>query len=290
MRRIYLTVNNRVQHPDESPEDLGHLLIFDWDSKQLLGRKDVLGQWVVREGRSRGAKGMVWYHDLLWIATGTTVLAYNPDTLVPVFKHTLGRDLPGEYAGNHGLSVHNGRLYVVCTGLGQVAVFQGRELVDNYQVSGAVSEGNDYLHFNTLAHQPNTGKEFHIYHSLGVLFNYTDGAVAVSGLTGGPHGLLFVSETKVLICLSDRGELVEVDLSSGSLRVLFEVEVGHSNEWSKSGYLRGMDVYENSVFVASTDSIHKIPLVEEGFVEVLQYPEPIKAGAVYELRLDPRDW
>jgi len=292
MRRIWITVGQRVEREGDSPEDKGEVIILDWDKKQICGSFSVDSGEKIEVGRSRGAAGIAWHEGFVYVACRGGILAINPETCDT--DHVV--DMVGRPAGYHGMKSDGYYLKVTCHGVDVIQGIRNKKVQIMYATHE--EDGFDFTRhafncLNAIGFNP-SGEEFHLYSSRFLIYNWTKKEIAVEGLTEAPHDLCFLNDDEVLVSRSNPKELMLCNVRTGDKRAVFSHTEANNSGSSHAipGWLRGVayDKSTEAVFVMAAPG--KIWELDRNTWEVrasLVHSERPE-GSPFDLVLDPRDW
>jgi len=284
MKKIYITLERRVDSPEDSPEDIGEVVVIDWETKTVVKRLVADSEERVSVGRSRGAAGIDILGDILYVACRQQLVLFDLDSYEKIGTLSLAGP-----TGLHQVKSHDDYLYIICTGGN---LFQ--RVKDQEWVNSTIVEGNgllDTLHFNSIAWNPETGDQYHLYMKGNRIHNWTKRQDTVRPPGSLPHDLCFISGTEVLVSAANAGELHKLNLESGSDACVFSKPV-KSSSYATKGFMRGIafDKISNSVFVCNAPgTIFELDAETWQEKACLTFNDT-PSGAVYDLVLDPRDW
>jgi len=217
MKRIYMTLGERVRNEGDNPEDKGSLVILDWEKKQVLKTISVTGRQSVDKGRSRGTSGLDFFEGFLYVATRTDLVAFNPDALKEDHRISIPID------ELHQIKTNNNVLWLTTMRRNMKVAIQNKKIIDIVPTIYSGVGDNQFPPgcFNALAWSPN-GDEYHMYTGPEQIYNFTKGEVVIQGnLHGGPHDLCFLNEKELLFTRSIHKELIWVDLQTKEVKKYF---------------------------------------------------------------------
>jgi len=254
MRRIWITVGQRVEREGDSPEDRGEVIILDWDTKEICGSFSVDSGEKIEVGRSRGATGIDWHEGFVYVTTRKGIAAVNPDTYEE--DHIISK-MGVPPSGFHGMKSDGYYLKITCHGADVVQGIRNKKVQIVYATNE--EDGFDFTNhrvngINAIGFNP-SGEEFHLYSHRQLIYNWTKKEVAVEGLRHAPHDLCFLNDDEVLVTKSSRMELMLCNVRTGEQRVVFTYEGGRyrgpeSQPAILPGWLRGgclRQAYRNSI-------------------------------------------
>jgi hypothetical protein len=281
-----------VDNPRDSPEDVGELVVLDWDTKTIYKRVIVDSGNLVEEGRSRGASGITWHKEYIYVGGRSGVVKMNPDTYD---YRVLDVKTP---AGLHQIKSKGDRIYLAGTSENCLGIIEDDKLVDKVHLS------SDPLHFNSIGWD-SEGDQYHLYmgdrSSLrgtrkgpSRIVNYTTGREVARSLGRLPHDICFDKEDRLLYTSSMEGKVKFIHPKGGKKGVLFEktVKGNPRGGYRMQGLLRGLAFHEgtNAVFVGSAPgSVHEIDADTGEELASVEFSNTLET-AVYDILLDPRDW
>jgi WD40 repeat protein len=290
MKRIYITIGSRVEHEGDSPEDKGEFLVIDWETKQRVGAWACESGENILRGRSRGASGMAWHEDKIYICCRGGIMSLDPDTYAEVSR------ADSRYGGFHGMASDGETLWVTSLGKDILLGIRNDEVVaeiDTLQdVEGLPPCPTNTNGLNAVGFSPQ-GEMFLLYSHRLALYNWTTRRIAASGLDHSAHDICFLNDTDFLFCKSSRRELVKASISTGELQVVFSGPGSpDSPEHAITGWLRGIayDSETNVVFVAGAPGTLRELDATTWSVRHEYVFDTRPAAAPFELLLDPRDW
>lgn len=291
MKRIYITLVARVDNPTDSPEDIGEVVVVDWDTKKVIKTIIAGGHYIVDTSRSRGAYGVTWQEDKLYVACRQNIIVFDP---YDDYKE-LDVILLGNPAGHHQIKAHNGFIYVVCTGGDLVRRIKDGRIEQTYCArGGGYQEGvaNDTLHFNSITWDSNDN-EYHLYMRPRYIVNYTTGQRLNAKLGNMPHDLCFLDDNRLLFTDSANGHLRLFNIETNETITVFSKPTGNKGGgYQISGFMRGVgyDKESNSVFVGTAPGIlYELDADTWAEKNVVIF-ETKNGSAVYDILFDPRDW
>lgn len=292
LKRVYITFTNRVENEGDSPEDRGEAVVVDWETKQVIHALDVFGSEPVERGRSRGASGICWLNGEIFVACRTGISVFDPETF------DLKRSIPcAGVSGIHQIDSNSGKIHVVSSegnfsiidnqGIGEkINLCQSDYREDVIRSMQGHAKGKldwEYgpLHFNSIAWNPKTDDEYHLYMSGGIIFNWTKKEMVYALKNGSSHDLLFLDEYQVLVNDSSGGKLLLVDLMNKHHREVFKT----------SSWLRGLARHQDSLFVSSSPgTLYELDSNNFSLRGELKLPISNTQQCPYGILLDPRDW
>jgi len=294
MRRIYVTLLGRTDKPQDSPADVGELIVLDWDTQTILRRVIVDSGNLVEKGRSRGATGIDWHDDHIYIGCRSGMVKMDPETYDYA---VIERDIPG---GMHQVKSHDGKLYLTGTGDNSLVIFEHDRMIKKI----SLQDPKQPLHFNSIGWD-SKGDQYHLY--LGDpsstrpvkinpsrIVNYTTGHKIHGNLGRLPHDLCFINNERLLYTASGEGKLISMSLKGERHYVLFSkaLKSNPHGGYRIQGLLRGLAFCEetNSVFVgAAPGMVHEVDADTGKEKNCIDFSN--SAGtAVYDLLLHPVDW
>lgn len=298
MKRIYVTLAERVDRPGDSPGDVGELVALDWDSKTVLQRIPVSSGREVKVGRSRGATGIAWHEGKIYVSCRQGIVSLDPNNYRVGRVHPIDKlGIPG---GIHQIKEHNGELFIVCTAGDSLAVMQRKRIIR----LETLASGQDQLHFNSIAWDPK-GHEYHLYMAdkrspgrrkrvQSRIVNHTTGQDVRNGLGRLPHDLLFLDESRLLYCASADGDLHLLDTKTRQDKVVFHrgVTGDPGGTYRLQGFMRGLAYApgDDSVFVGlAPGTICELDATDWSLKGEVVFERGSKC-AIYDFLLDPRDW
>lgn len=298
MRRLCVTVGSRVEHEGDSPEDKGEFLAIDWDTKEIVGSYTADSGKLVDTGRSRGASGLAWHEDKIYVATRAGVSCIDPDT----YEKITVVDMEGAPGGIHQIkSTGSGILWITHHGTDQLGVVWD----DKFQYSIPTRDNKDKSPemngLNAVGFSPK-GEMFLMYSHRGEIYNWTAQKRAVDikiqnkkGPPGlhAPHDITFIDDDQLLFTRSATRQLWKANVRNGGRdcvvnRLPLYDEDGP--EHAKTGWLRGVAAYKNRIFVMSAPGT--IIEYEKGTwkeKDKFVFDERPKSNP-FDIILDPRDW
>ena len=293
MKRIYVTIGTRVEHEGDSPEDKGEFLVIDWETKTRVNSYSCDSGKEVTVGRSRGATGLAWHEDKIYITCRNGLMSLDPDTYEEVSRAETA------HGGFHGMDSDGHTLWLTCVGTDVVLAIRDDKLqsiicTDKYGAEkGPVG---DTTGPNAVGFSP-SGDMFFLYAHKFQVFNWTTQKVVVEGLNDAPHDICFISDTEFLSCKSARRELVLMSTVTGEQRVVFSRldEAAHPSaraEYVTPGWLRGIafDKKTNAVFVCAGPGILR-ELDATTWELRAEYVFDTRPNSnPFDIMLDPRDW
>jgi hypothetical protein len=304
VRRVYISCTNRVESPEDSPQDRGDAYVIDWDTKKVINRLDVYGPEDIKVGRSRGCAGIAWYNNKIYIACRSGLCVIDPDTL------ELVDEISDVGTGIHEIKVRDDKLYITNTSTDSFTVLQDNEIVDRVYIKekdlpervirhlnvpgrkADVEFGADKLHFNSLAWGVN-GDMYHLYMAGGIVYNWTRKQLAC-GILGEAmhHDIASLDKDTLLINGSDIGETILIDIPTKSHRTVRKNNVGALNGAARHGWLRGMAVHKQTKTLFLTTAPGQLIIVDTNTwkdLDSMKFSTQPKE-APYGILLDPRDW
>lgn len=295
MRRVYVTLVGRVDKPQDAPEDVGELVVIDWDTKTVQERLIVGSGKDVVLGRSRGATGVAWLNGYIYVSCREGLIKVTPDSFE---QEVLDLDIP---SGLHQVVSYNGMLYLTGTSENCLAVIKDDELVEKNHLYG---DKSDSLHFNSIAWD-SKGDQYHLYmgnrHTAKMarkepsrIVNFTTGNVVHGYLGSLPHDLCFTSPSRLLYTVSGDGELRFIDLETRERGLLFKkpMESDPQGSYRLQGFLRGLAFHEgtNTLLVGKAPgTLYELNATTGEELDAFEFKNSI-GTAVYDVILDPRDW
>lgn len=294
MKRIYISLTFRVDRPGERTEDVGEVVVVDWDSKSVV--KTIIADSLkhVETGRSRGCGGITWLNDKLYVSCRQGISVFDPDG----DSTELVRINPGEPYGLHQIKAHEGTLYVCSAGGDALTVIKNDELARTEKLTGGTfnpSSYTDTLHFNSLSWD-SKGNQYHLYMKPRRIFNYTTGKDVARSLGGMPHDLCFLDDNRVLHTSSSSGKLGLVGVTSGNSQVVWDRPMQGRGAGAPSyrmlGFMRGVayDKESGSVFVGTAPgNLHELEVDSWKLKSEFAFCTNTEAST-YDILLDPRDW
>ncbi len=305
MRRIYVSCTNRVECPENAPEDHGDAYIIDWDTKQVIHRLDVYGPEDIEVGRSRGCAGIAWHENKIYIACRSGLCVFDPDTLECI------NEISGVGSGIHEIKSRQGKLYIISTADDSFTVLENDEVVEQVHIRGKdlperliryldtvghkkrTAFGENKLHFNSLAWNGN-GEMCHLYMAGGIIYNWTREKLVCEALGGNKmyHDLALLDNNTLLTNASDVGETILIDIPSQTTRKVRKTSVGALIESVRHGWIRGMALHKDTKTLFLTAAPGQLIAVN---TDTWQDIDSIKFStqqqeAPYGILLDPRDW
>ena len=124
MKRIYITMGSRVEREGDSPEDKGEFLVIDWETKSRVGAYACDSGEEVLIGRSRGASGLAWHEDKIYITCRYGIMSLDPDTYEEVSRPEY------RYGAYHGMTSDGETLWVTCHGTDRVIGIRNDQVVE----------------------------------------------------------------------------------------------------------------------------------------------------------------
>jgi len=300
MRRIYISCTNRVERPEDSPQDRGEAYVIDWDDRRAIARLDLFGPENIEVGRSRGGTGIAWHDDKIYIACRSGISVFNPDTLECISKI---RDVRSDI---HQIVSRDGKLYIACTGTDSFTVVENDEVIERVNITETdltkdvlhnssrkdLSCGANKLHFNSIAWDTQ-GDMYHLYAGGGMLYNWSKKKMLCATGESLLHDLLLLDDNTFLTNECS-GKTILVNLTTKNYQTIRNVGSRENSPGSsfRLGFLRGtaLDKKSNTLFLASSPG--KLTAVsisswkDEGSVTFSTQPQECP----YDIVLDPRDW
>jgi hypothetical protein len=296
MKRIYVTLLERVDSPGDSPADIGEVIVLDWETKKVVERIAVDSEKTVQVGRSRGATGITWYNNRIFVSCRSGIVVIDPET-----KETLaltGLPLPG---GLHQIKSYKDSLYMSCTEGDYLVVMRSGELPRPTKLPTGYEA---VLHFNSIAWD-SKGDQYHLYmgdvgthrsarKSPSRIVNYTTGKEIHGNLGRLPHDICFIDDTKLLFTASADGELKLLDLKARRCTVVFKrgIKGDPKGSYRLQGFMRGVtfDEKTGSVFVGTAPgTLYDLDVHTWEVKASIDFNVGV-GTAVYDILLDPRDW
>jgi len=292
MKRIYATQSHRVEKEGDSPEDKGELFVIDWETKQTIGVHEIDSYETVEVGRTRGAGGITWHEDKIYIACRQGVFSLNPDTYEKIKKIEMGEPL-----GIHQMKSDGKTIWTACMNADCLQLIRNDVVVDIIPTTqfGTTPRVNrlDYNGLNAIGFSPG-GEVFLLYSHKGQIYNWSRKEVAVTGLTNAPHDLCFINERELLFTQSGSRELFKADVRTGQRSLILSKNSPNVPGFQHAipGWLRGIAYHgpSNSIFLMSAPGII-VELDASSWSERGYYQ--FSSGAEenpFDLLLDPRDW
>lgn len=287
MKRIYATLMNRVDQEKDLPEDVGEVVVVDWDEKKVIKRILADSLREVKVGRSRGASGITWHENKIYVACREGILSFDPNSYELVDR--LVFNPPGGY---HQIKSHKDILWLACTGGDVKKGIKNNREIKHVRLSDVE---HDTLHFNSLGWDPK-GNEYHVYMGQKRLYNFTKKQDVFTNLGPHAHDVCFINKNELLLTQSLSGRLTRIDMKTRQQQVVFSKPVtrlpGGGSDYRALGFMRGVafDPASNKVFVGvapgSICEVDPTTWKERASVEICDIPRT----CVYDLLLDPRDW
>ena len=297
MKRILITLGRRVPLEGTNASDVGSLVVVNWETK-CIRRFPINGRASIDKGRSRGASGLDFFEDSLFVASRGDLISLNPNTYEEQYRVDVGYP-----KGIHQIKAHDDTLWLACMERNCKQAVRNGKVIDLVptKYSGIGDNNRPPGCFNALAWSPN-GDEFHMYTGPEEIYDFTRKEVVVKGNLGtGPHDLCFLNEDELLFTRSLSRELVKVNLVSGNMEVVFSLDgATKENDWNFVGFMRGLEYSkkDGSVFVMSGPG-----MLYELNVDTWQVKqkfnflygcninqEEIESVCPFDILLDPRDW
>ncbi len=294
MRRVYVTLVGRVDKHRDSPEDVGELVVLDWDTRTVLNRVIVDSGKLVEKGRSRGASGITWLDGSIYVGCRAGIVRMDPDTFD---YEVLDIEVPSSL---HQIKSHEGKLYLTGAGDNSLVVIEGDKMVGRTILGSA----DVPLHFNSIGWDSN-GDQYHLYMGSILnpkptrkcpsrIINFTTGTELHGHLGVLPHDLCFIKDDRLLYTSSAAGEIISINLKTRDRFVLFskEIKSNPGGGYRVQGLLRGLafDDATNAVLVGSAPGIiHELD-ADTGEERSSVNFSNTAGTAVYDILLDPRDW
>jgi hypothetical protein len=307
MRRIYVSCTDRVENPEDDPQDFGEAYVIDWDTRQVIDKISAYGPDPVTEGRSRGAAGIEWYQGRIWMATRSGFFYFDPDTYENVGSVRI------DSGGFHQVKAHGDKIYLVCTSDDSFTAVSGTSVVEHVKLTAsdfdpkildcflehskdAVPFGENKLHFNSIGWD-GAGDMYHLYMAGGAVYNWTKKElVCAIRRNSHCHDLTLYHDDRARFLLTDsnRGHLYAVSITEKKKQLKWEGEMGEvlQRGGNREGFLRGTAIVpgEEWLFVgAAPGTILKLNMRSWEFHDKFQFCEDPKS-APYDILLDPRDW
>lgn len=297
MKRIWITIGNRVEKEGDRPEDKGEVLILDWDKKKIHSSFSVDSGEEVEVGRSRGATGVAWHEGYVYITCRKGLLAIDPKT----GEEDHAVKVEGFPHGFHGMKSNGRFLKLTCHGEDVVLGVRNKKVQMMYatspkhglRISNYANHRENGL--NAIGFNP-AGEEFHMYSHKGLIYNWTEKKVVLEGLKRAPHDICFLNNVEMLFTRSSARELWLGNVKTGEKRVVFSPHKSQLKEdgkaFAKKGWLRGIayDPHTEAVFVmAAPGKIYELDRNTWQERASLIYCDRREANP-FDLLLDPRDW
>jgi hypothetical protein len=298
MKRIYITLGERVVSEGDSPEDKGSLVVLDWDNKQIIHRLSIRGRYSVEKGRSRGASGLDFFEGFLYVATRTDLIAFDVDT----FKehHRVNLLLQGV----HQIKSQTDTLWLTTIKRNVKMAVRNQKLIDIVPTiySGIENNQSPLGCFNSISFSPN-GDEYHMYAGPKQIYNFTKKKVMIQDdVHSGPHDLCFLNEEELLFSRSINKEIVKANLWTGEIETIYSFPHRPSDprdEFNFIGFTRGIEYDKNTnsiFFMTNPATIYEIDRGTWAIKDSLDFmdydlsKEEIRRRCPFDLVLDPRDW
>jgi len=305
MKRVYVTVGSRVEHEGDKPEDKGEFLAIDWEAKEIVGSYSADSGKEVKVGRSRGASGLSWHDDRIYVTTRLGVTSIDPDSYEQVSSPKTG------LGGYHGMDSDGHTLWLTCHGTDCLLAIRDDEVksvlcTTKYGTNQVPVEESNGL--NAVGFSP-SGEMFVMYAHKGQIFNWSAQKVAVDTRTPdknnpgyhSPHDITFVDEDHCLYTQSSIRRLWKANVRTGEKQCV----VDHGPLYNKGGaihdagtshaipgWLRAVAYHEdsNTVFMSSAPgTIIEYDSTNWKERSRFVFTERREANP-FEIILDPRDW
>lgn len=281
---VYLSAIDRASC---SAEETGFVYLLDWQPGKIEIVNKIATQdaslyrfWNPRGG-NRGARGMAYFEDRLYVATATSIKVYNKYlALLDEIRHPFLAGLHAIHVGKSGIvaavTVHDMILGIDFSGKERF-VWQGSESVRLQEALGftgrpdicsidAIDE--EYLRTNRLHLSGLAVKDEYIYAlsgKLGVLIkfnpskNNSDSLVIAryqSELVR-PHDICITSTNNFLINNTTKQEIHEYSKNGDFLRAIKTpiYQIDRINMFATPGWQRGLAWLEKQVYVVGTSPL-----------------------------------
>jgi WD40 repeat protein len=285
----------RVDKPRDSPEDVGELIVLDWNTKTVQARVIVDSGNLVEKGRSRGATGIDWFEEKIYVGCRSGIAKMNPDT----YDYEI-LDIAAP-AGMHQIKSRGNKLFMAGTGDNSLVTLENDEIVEKVCLRNP-SKGT--LHFNSIAWD-SKGHQYHLYmgdrssirairRNPSQIINYTKGKKIHSHLGNLPHDLCFINGDRLLYTASADGEVRFLNLKTKERGIFFKTSLqsNPAGGYRVQGLLRGLafDEPTNAVFVgAAPGIIYELDADTGEERDHMNFANSV-GTAIYDILLDPRDW
>ena len=302
IKRIYISCLCRQNLlGTEKIEEAGKIYILDWDTKTLLSGPYGVNpgyEYFKSLGRSHGARGIVVYKDLLYVAgSGSLLSKYDLNTFDLV--ETLSFK---EFKFLHQIKVKNDCIYIASAGNDKRFILRDDIIVDELDLSTFkdildpiycyhTEWGQDRLHFNSISWDE-VGDEYHIYYNPGAVFNVTKGQVVYANRKelDCVHDIVFL-DNNIIINSSNSKNTKLINRATKNVRTIYEANTDITcSDINLSGFTRALAVCSFGLFVGSSPG-RLVLLDSKNFLvkEVFDFSID-KNESIYDIFLNPSDW
>lgn len=293
MKRLYVTRGVRVEHEGDSPEDIGEFLAIDWESKEIIGTYLADSHEEVEIGRSRGASGMAWHDDKIYICCRRGLMSIDPDTYEEVTRAET------KFGAFHGMDSDGHTLWLTSEGVDCLLAIRNDKLqsilcTTKYSGPERTPKGESHG-LNAVGFSP-SGEMFLMYAHKFHMFNWTkQTAVLPAECKNAPHDITFMDEDHCLYTQSNNRQLWKVNVRTGEQTCVvdrFKLHEKKGPDYAALGHLRGIACHKgsNSVFVmAAPGTIIEYDATTWKERDQFVFTKKREANP-FELILDPRDW
>lgn len=293
MKRLYVTRSVRVENEGDDPEDIGEFLALDWETKEIVGTYLADSHEKVEVGRSRGASGMAWHDNKIYLCCrGGQVMAINPDTykLVGLAESAFG--------GFHGMDSDGNTLWLCAMSADALLAIRDDTLqsiicTTKYGVKKA-PEGKT-TGINAVGFSP-SGEMFIMYSHKFHLFNWTTQVpVLPAECKNAPHDITFIDKDHCLYSQSSTKQVWKLNVRTGEQTCVIDHKSPSQKVHSTAvlpGWVRGIayDKKSNTVFVmAAPGTIIEYDATTWKERDRFVFTKKRDANP-FEIILDPRDW
>lgn len=312
MKRIYLSMMKRVEYPTRvGYGDNGRVIVLDWETKQ-----EVLPQTKIHDlrkpdnpmSRSHGSRGICFHQGKLYVGGSHELVSIlDPET------NQLEETILTPAKRIHQLKEHNGIVYIISTGsnsyykllgkevTGRVCVDDVRPFVEKYLPEDKQGRNDwadsDLLHFNSIDWHPETGDEYHVYYTPGVVFNYTRKEIVCDNVVGA-HDIRFTGADTFVV--NDSMNRTSLRFHKGHREIVYQAApapggMKFTGEKAKDnhalwGFTRVAVSAGNSLFVSSAPG-RLVEINTDTWEQVDTFDVTLDPGdSLYDIALHPEDW